>query len=144
MNLPNNAATRTRPRGGFAPVATGVRLARKNCYRHGGIHADEINHQLMHTAQTARETLEFLWENYQLLCERVDLGAMPPDVLETHVEQNSPVRPFRIALWLARYGYFISAWTLWECYSRSLCQNLPNKEERAKKRINRRLGRAVA
>jgi hypothetical protein len=85
----------------------------------------------MHTAATARETLEFLWNNYLTLGERVDLESMPPDVLDSHLKQNSPVRPFRIAAWLARQGYFIAAWSLWEYYSRSLCEGLRLKEQKA-------------
>jgi len=85
----------------------------------------------MHTATTAHETLEFLWNNYLTLCGQVDLDSMRPDALHVHIEHNSPVRPFRIAAWLARQGYFISAWSLWEYYSRSLCQDLPHKEQKA-------------
>jgi hypothetical protein len=84
----------------------------------------------MHTSKTAEETLEFLWRNYVTLCEQVDLEAMPPDTLDVHIQQNSPVRPFRISAWLARQGYFISAWNLWEYYSRSLCQDLPIKAQK--------------
>jgi hypothetical protein len=86
----------------------------------------------MHTAKTAYETLEFLWNNYLALCEQVDLDSMPPETLDIHIANNSRVRPFRIAAWLARQGYFISAWSLWEYYSRSLCQSLPHKEQKLK------------
>ena len=41
------------------------------------------------------------------------------------------MRPLRIAAWLARQGYFIAAWALWECYSRSLCQTLDEKVDPA-------------
>jgi len=51
---------------------------------------------------------------------------MSPETLEIH--RNSPRRPFRIATWLARQGFFIAAWSLWEFYSRNLCEYLPNKE----------------
>lgn len=84
----------------------------------------------MHTATTAEEALKFLWNNYQTLCKQVDLASMPPDVQDVHIEQNSPMRPFRISAWLARQGYFVSAWSLWEYYSRSLCQDLPRKEQK--------------
>lgn len=83
----------------------------------------------MHTATTATETLEILWNNYLTLGEQVDLEAMPPETLDVHIQENAPVRPFRIATWLARQGYFIAAWALWEYYSRSLCQSLPNKKQ---------------
>lgn len=78
----------------------------------------------MHTAMAAIETLEIYWSNYLTLCERVDLESMPHEAIEIHVKNNSPVRPFRIAAWLARYGYFIGAWSLWEYYSANLCQSL--------------------
>lgn len=84
----------------------------------------------MHTAKTAYETLEFLWNNYRELCRQVDLDSMSQETLNIHIENRSPVRPFRIAAWLARQGYFISAWTLWEYYSRSLCQSLPNEKQK--------------
>lgn len=86
----------------------------------------------MHTPTTANETLDFLWNNYLTLCEQVDLDSMSPETLDVHIQQKSPVRQFRIAAWLARQGYFIAAWSLWEYYSRALCQRLPNKEQRAR------------
>lgn len=84
----------------------------------------------MHNAQLAHEMLEFIWNNYRELCERVDLDVMSPETLDVHVDNDSPVRPFRIAAWFARQGYFISAWSLWEYYSRSLCQSLSNQERK--------------
>jgi hypothetical protein len=86
----------------------------------------------MHTASTAHETLELLWNNYLTLCKQVDLDSMSPETLNFHVNHNSPVRPFRIAAWLARQGYFIAAWSLWEYYARGLCESLPNKETKAR------------
>lgn len=86
----------------------------------------------MDTAKLANETLEILWNNYLILSEQVDLESVPPNVLDVHIQQNSPVRPSRIAVGLGRYGYFISAWSLWECYSRCLCQHLPHKEQKAR------------
>jgi len=86
----------------------------------------------MHSAATAKETLEFLWNNYLTLAEQVDLETMRLETLAALVEENSPVRPFRIAAWLARQGYFIAAWSLWEYYSRNLCLNLPNKKREAR------------
>lgn len=83
----------------------------------------------MHTATTAKETLEILWNNYLTLCEQVDLDAKPPGTLDAL--KDSPFRPFRIASWLVRQGYFIAAWALWEYYSRTLCQSLANKERKA-------------
>lgn len=85
----------------------------------------------MHTATTARETLDFLWDNYLTLAGQVDLDAMQPDVLDLHIQQNSPEHPLKIAAWLARLGYFISAWSLWEYYSRCVCKDLPRQEQKA-------------
>ena len=79
----------------------------------------------MHTAELAHETIELLWNNYLTLTEHVDLDSMPPEVLNEHIKQNPPVRPFRISAWLARQGFFIAAWNLWEYYARSLCKRLP-------------------
>jgi hypothetical protein len=87
----------------------------------------------VHTASTARETLNFLWANYVKLGEQVDPGLMPPDILESHVQQNAPLRPFRIATWLTRLGFFISAWSLWEYYARSMCEGLPSKVKKMKR-----------
>lgn len=87
----------------------------------------------MHTPATANETLEFLWHNYLSLCEQVDLDSMSPETLDVHIQQNAPVRPFRIAAWLARQGYFIAAWSLWEYFSRHSCQRLPNKTQKVER-----------
>ena len=81
----------------------------------------------MHTAKNAYETIELLWNNYRELCKKVDLDSMSDETFNVHRENKSPVRSFRIATWLARQGYFISAWSLWEYYSRNLCQSLPDK-----------------
>ena len=85
----------------------------------------------MHNARTAGETLELLWNNYLTLSEQVDLEAMPPDALDA-LDTKAPIRPLRIAAWLARQAYFIAAWSLWEYYARSLCLALPQSERRAK------------
>ena len=84
----------------------------------------------MHTAKTAHETLEILWNNYLLIGEQVDFDFMPRETLEDHIERNSQIRPFRIAAWLARQGYFIAAWALWEYYSHTVCHGLMKKEKR--------------
>jgi DNA-binding XRE family transcriptional regulator len=81
--------------------------------------------QTMQPAQ-ALEFLGILWENYHRLAQQVDLYLMPPAVFDAHVEQKVLVRPLRIASWFARQGYFISAWSLWEYYSRVFCERLPN------------------
>jgi hypothetical protein len=83
----------------------------------------------MHTADTAYESLSLLWNNYLALSEQVDLESMSPETLAVHVTNRTPVRPLRIAAWLARQGFFISAWSLWEYYSRSVCEGLTHKNK---------------
>lgn len=87
----------------------------------------------MHTAKTTHETLDFLWNNYLALCEQVDVDSMSPERLNVCFKEKYPARPFRISAWLARLGYFISAWSLWEYYSRSLCESLPHKKRKLSK-----------
>ncbi len=84
----------------------------------------------MHIASTANETLNLLWNNYSTLCVQVNPGNMSPETLEIH--RNSPLRPFRIATWLARQFIIIAAWSLWEYYSRKLCEHLPIQEKKVK------------
>lgn len=47
----------------------------------------------MHTARTAHETLEFLWNNYLALCEQVDLDSMleRPEFFETGIAWESRI-----------------------------------------------------
>ena len=86
----------------------------------------------MHSAKTAYETIELLWNNYLALAEQVDLEAMDHQTRMAHARNKQPVRPFRIATWLARQGYFIAAWGLWEYYSHEVCDSLENKDRRHK------------
>jgi hypothetical protein len=85
----------------------------------------------MHNAMTAEETLDFLWDNYLTLSEKVDLEAMPPDDFYA-LNPTTPVRPFRIAAWLSRQSYYLAAWNLWEYYSRCLCKALVTKTKKLK------------
>ena len=87
---------------------------------------------LMHDAATAHETVELLWKNYLTLLEQVDLETMTPDALDD-LGNEAPIRPFKIAAWLARQAHFIAGWSLWEYYARSVCLALPQKERRAKR-----------
>jgi hypothetical protein len=80
----------------------------------------------MISADQAREMLHFLTLNHQIVSRNVDLEMMP-DKLEDLAAQNAPVRPFWIATSLARQGFFISAWSLWEFYSHGFCESLPVK-----------------
>ncbi len=97
----------------------------------------------MHNASTTLETLAILWNNYLTLAEQVDLESMSAELLDWHVEQNSSVRPFRIAAWVARQGYFVAAWALWEYYSRQLSESLPNQcKKTSKESTVQWLGRA--
>src|SRR5437660_9213511 len=74
----------------------------------------------------ALEFLETLWANYHRLAEQVDLELMSSDRRDLLIEQNPPARPFLQAAWFGRQGYIISAWSLWEYYSRVFCDGLPN------------------
>jgi len=77
----------------------------------------------MHTARTANDTLEILWNNYLELSE--------PEELDGRIRKNTPVQTLEIAVWLATIGYFIAAWCLWECYARNVCAALYHKKSRA-------------
>jgi hypothetical protein len=77
--------------------------------------------------EEALEFLEVLWENYHRVAQQVDSELMPPEVLDAHVKQGTLTRPFRIRSWLCRQGYIISAWSLWEYYSRIFCEGLPTR-----------------
>jgi len=55
---------------------------------------------------------------------------MTPVKLSLHSEQVVPERPIRIATWLARQGYFIATWSLWEFYARGLRESLPKIERK--------------
>lgn len=83
----------------------------------------------MHTPSNAIESLEMIWDNFLTVCRCVDLDTFSPKQLDEHAQ--SPIRPFRIATFLARQGVFIATWNLWEYYSRSLCKGLPNQETKA-------------
>lgn len=85
----------------------------------------------MTPAKRARETIELLWHNYQTVAEDVDLEAMNPENVAKYVARKSPVRPFRIAAWLGRQAFFVAAWSLWEYYTRELCDRLLMKTKRA-------------
>jgi hypothetical protein len=82
---------------------------------------------IMHTAKLTLKTLECLWGNYWLLGRQVDPYRMPSDRIDELIRQKAPADPLLLAAWLATQGFFISAWSLWEYYSRSLCNGLPNK-----------------
>jgi hypothetical protein len=81
----------------------------------------------MYSPELSPETLEHVWNNYQILGGHVDLQRMPPDRLDALVEQRAAARPFRLAAWVATQGFFVSAWAIWEYHSRVLCEGLPNK-----------------
>jgi hypothetical protein len=87
----------------------------------------------MISAEFARELVRFLWSNQHVLAEQVDPESMPLDKLDVLVKQNVLVRPFRIATSLARQGYFVSAWSLFEFYAHGLCACL---SVRVKRRSN--------
>jgi hypothetical protein len=77
------------------------------------------------------ETLELLWQNHLILVENVSPEAMSPSNLAAHSANSAPARPFRIATWLSRQGFFISAWALWERYARDLCMSMSSQCKRS-------------
>ena len=85
----------------------------------------------MHSEKAASEIIQALWANYQTLGRDVDLEMMPLETIDALVQQKAMIRPFRIAAWLARLGYFIAAWALWEAYARGFCGRLPIKLPRS-------------
>ncbi len=86
----------------------------------------------MHNIDNARDSLEFLWNNYILLCEHADIDSLSVDDIESHIEYDPSLRHLRISTWCARQGFFMSSWALWEYYSRSLCGNLQKLTEKRK------------
>jgi hypothetical protein len=79
------------------------------------------------TSAQALQFLGILWSNYHRLAKQVDLDLMPPDARDVHIENQSAMGPFIRAAWFGRQGYIISAWSLWEYYSRAFCLRLPVK-----------------
>jgi transcriptional regulator with XRE-family HTH domain len=77
-------------------------------------------------AETALKSLEVLWGNFRRLAEQVDLEVMSADRRNQLEDQNPPLGPFLRAAWFARQGFIISAWSLWEYFSRMLCEGQPS------------------
>jgi transcriptional regulator with XRE-family HTH domain len=82
------------------------------------------------TPVQAHEYLETLWANFHRVAEQVDLELMSPDRRDMLIKQNPPARPFLQAAWFGRQGFIISAWSLWEYYSRVLCEGLTHKMQK--------------
>jgi transcriptional regulator with XRE-family HTH domain len=80
--------------------------------------------QAMNSAQ-ALQFLDTLWANFRRVGASVDIEQMSHDRREFLIKQNPPARPFIQAAWFSRQGYIISAWSLWEYYSRVFCDGLP-------------------
>ncbi len=85
----------------------------------------------MDTPDAMRETLEFLWNNHHVMNQHFDLELMPQERLEVLCRERALTRPFRVSLWLARQGFFLSAWSLWEFYCHGLCERLPHPLKKA-------------
>jgi transcriptional regulator with XRE-family HTH domain len=79
----------------------------------------------------ALKFLEALFGNFRRLAEQVDLELMSCDRLDQLAKQNPPIGPFIRAAWFARQGFIISAWSLWEYFSRVFCEGLPNTVARS-------------
>ncbi|NOY41830.1 MAG: hypothetical protein GXP26_08345 [Planctomycetes bacterium] len=74
----------------------------------------------MHTSKTAIETIKLLWINYEA-SYRIDLDLMPKETRENYAEQGLSDRPFKVATWLTRLSFFVTAWSLWEYYAVNFC-----------------------
>ena len=81
----------------------------------------------MHTRELALKTLELLQQNDQIVGTHVDLGRMPYHRLAKLVKTNVAINPFVLSAWLQTQGYYMSLWSLWEYYSRILCEAMPEK-----------------
>ena len=78
-----------------------------------------------------RETLQLLWNNHHILIDQVDLEVMSQRRLETLTRYGARTRLFQVSAWLARQGFFLTAWSLWEFYSHGICESLTNPVARA-------------
>ena len=86
----------------------------------------------MHTPQNMTKTLDLLWNNYLVLASQVDTQSMDPDLLAEHRQQHTPTQPLRLATWLTRQSFFLSAWSLWEQYSASVCTGADSDRPKSK------------
>lgn len=83
----------------------------------------------MHSSQIAVESLEAIWRNHLVVKQSFDLDTFSSEELEIHAK--SLVRPFNIAMFHARQGTFIAMWNLWEFYSRSILEGLPQTSKKS-------------
>jgi hypothetical protein len=79
----------------------------------------------MHTQELALKTLEHLQNNDHIVRTQVDRTLMPCDRLAEMVQKNVPINSLLLATWLQNQGYYMSLWSLWEYYSRNLCEGMP-------------------
>jgi hypothetical protein len=86
----------------------------------------------MYSAKTALKVLDALWDNHLILGQEVDVEMMPMETLDALIKRNPSAGPFLLRAWLSRQGFFISAWSLWEHFSRGLCESLRLKVKRGK------------
>jgi hypothetical protein len=96
------------------------------------------------TAQQAKAFLEVLRANYYRVAADVDLALMPHMRLEQLVKEKAPAKPFFEAAWFARQGAIVSAWSLWDCYSRLLCERLPVSDHGQSGSCVAKVGRSLA
>ena len=87
----------------------------------------------MHTQATALETHELLWNNYFTLVGEVDREAISREQLDVLEKLGTTTRELDLMEWLARQGYFISTWALWEYYARGFCKRLALKVDQEDK-----------
>jgi hypothetical protein len=86
----------------------------------------------MNAAQ-ALQFLDTLRTNYQRLAQEVDIELMPRQRFDQLIEGNAPYEPFMQAAQFGRQGAIVSAWSLWEYYSRALCERLPTSVRRERR-----------
>jgi hypothetical protein len=83
----------------------------------------------VHTQATARDTLKLLWANHGAVTQAWDISLTDnEDLRERWFNDPQMRRDERVALWLARQGYIVSIWNLWESYSSEVCAALPCKQ----------------
>jgi hypothetical protein len=126
----------------FAPPPSTMPTARTSGRFRRSLPRYELEESM--TAQQAEAFLRVLRANYYRVAEEVDLELMPHDRRRHLVNDSAPAKPFFEAAWFARQGAIISAWSLWDCYSRLLCVGLPVPDPGKGGSCVAKLGRSLA
>src|SRR4051812_47051452 len=88
--------------------------------------------------------LDVLRSNYYRVAREVDLQLMPSARRDQVIKANPPAKPFYEATWFGRIGTIVSVWSLWDCYSRLLCEGLPVPNPGTKGSCVDKVGRSLA